>query len=53
MNDKDITQSVRLSKEYVKFIKRYITEEGGTIRSVLEEAILLKIPAKYRQKNKS
>jgi hypothetical protein len=36
---KDETQSVRISKEVVKVIKRHIIEEGGTIRSVIEELV--------------
>ena len=51
MKAKDVTQSVRISREAVKTVKRYIIEEGGTIRSILEEGILLRISKAKKQNN--
>jgi len=46
MKDKIETQSVRIDKELVKDIKRFIIEKGGSIRSVLEAGAKIVIKKK-------
>jgi hypothetical protein len=47
--EKDITQTVRISKASVKTVKRILIEEGGTIRSFIEESIELKASQKKKK----
>lgn len=37
------TQSVRINQDVVKEIKRFIIDNGGTIRSILEEGAALRM----------
>lgn len=43
---KDETQSVRISKATVKKIKRWVIENGGNIRSVIEGLVEKNLPPK-------
>lgn len=46
MKGKEETQSVKISRELVKDIKRYIIDKGGNIRSVIESGVKLIIKKK-------
>lgn len=43
------TQSVRISKEAVKTVKRIVIEDGGNIRSFIEDAIQIKAKLKKKK----
>lgn len=48
MKEKEVTQSVRIHRDRVKDAKRWILDNGGTIRSFIEELISDKVKPKKK-----